>query len=339
MIESRSGMFMAMFAAIAVGSSVAVSAKVAGYPWLVGLSIRYGCAAVVLALIVRTRRQAWPRMNCRDVGLLVLLAATGMVGFNVFLIAAVQHADPGAVGAIVGSVPLVLAVLGPLQAGRSPTRRALLAAAVVVVGAALAEGAGSASPLGVLLALGALGGEAAFSLLAAPLLPRLGPMFVATFACALASAMALAGGIVIDGGGALRAPRLSEGLSLLYLGVIVSGLGAFAWYSAIVRLGVDRTGLFAGLMPVFALLTGWLVVSGNPSLVQFSGAAIVGAGVSFGISRRVSIEPTGLASSAAERSSKPGDAAYFAAPGTINGGSSGATSPVASPNTRANQTT
>jgi len=41
----------------------------------------------------------------------------------------------------------------------------------------------------LLLALGALGGEAAFSLLATPILPRLGPMFVATFGCAIAAVM------------------------------------------------------------------------------------------------------------------------------------------------------
>jgi drug/metabolite transporter (DMT)-like permease len=217
--------------------------------------------------------------------LLLLLAATGMVGCNVFLIAAVERADPGMVGSIVGSVPLVLAVLGPIQAGRAPTRRLTLAAAIVVIGAALAEGAGTGSLLGVVLAFGALAGEASFSLLATPLLPRLGPMFVSTFACAVASVMALVLGVAVDRGGALRAPGWSEGVSLVYLGVMVSGLAFFAWYTAIGRLGVERTGLFTGLMPVFALLAGWLLVSSNPNPLQLLGALIVGAGVSFGISK------------------------------------------------------
>ena len=120
-------------------------------------------------------------------------------------------------------------------------------------------------------------------MLATPILPRLGPMFVATFACAIASVMALMIGLAVDGGGVVRAPSMSEGLSIVYLGITVSGLGFFAWYTAIVRLGVDRAGLFTGLTPVFALLTGWALATNNPNPFQLMGVLIVGAGVTVGI--------------------------------------------------------
>lgn len=285
MTKKESGYFLATVASALVGSSVAVSSRVADFPWLGGLAIRYGCAAVVLGAIVHVRGLAWPAIRRSDLGLLVLLAAAGMVGFNIFLIAAVERADPGMVGAIVGTVPLVLAVLGPIQAGRAPTSRVTIAAVIVVAGAALAEGTGTGSLLGVLLAFGALAGEASFSLLAAPLLPRLGPMFVSVYACVIASVMALFLGVIVDREGVVREPSWSEGVSLFYLGVMVSGLAFFAWYTAIGRLGVERTGLFSGLMPVFALLTGWLLVASNPNPLQLVGAVIVGAGVSFGISK------------------------------------------------------
>jgi drug/metabolite transporter (DMT)-like permease len=283
MTKQQIGYFLAVYAAATVGSSVAVSTRISAYPRLGGLSFRYGMAAIVLAVIVSVRKSPWPRVTRRDGMLLVLLAATGMVGFNLFLLGAVDHADPGAVGAIVGSVPILLALVGPLQAGRSPTSRALIASVVVVAGAALAEGAGSVTWLGLVLAIGALGGEAAFSLLATPILPRLGPMFVATFACAIASVMSLLTGFAVDGGGVVRSASLSEGLSIVYLGITVSGLGFFAWYTAIVSLGVDRAGLFSGVTPVFALLTGWALATNDPNPFQFLGVLIVGAGVTLGI--------------------------------------------------------
>ena len=283
MTRTRLGVALAVYAAASVGSSVAVSTRISIFPRLGGLSLRYAMAALLLTAIVLIRRTPWPRITRRDWLLLILLAATGMVGFNMFLLGAVHHADPGAVGAIVGSVPILLVLIGPLPVGRTPAARALLASAVVVAGAALAEGAGSGSRLGLLLALGALGGETVFSLLATPILPRLGPMFVATFGCAIAAVMALLVGLVLDGGDVLRMPTPSEGLSILYLGIAVSGLGFFAWYSAIVRLGVERAGLFTGLMPMFALLTGWALATNDPNPLQFLGVVIVGMGVTIGI--------------------------------------------------------
>lgn len=285
MSKPNLGHGLALFAAGSIGSSVAVTTRIGAYPWLGGLCLRYGCAAALLGGVVLSRGLAWPRLTIKDVGLLLVLAATGMVAFNVFLIAAVRHADPGAVGAIVGVVPLLLAVLGPMQDGRSPSRHTLLAAGVVVAGAAMAQGAGSATILGIVLALGALGGEAAFSLLAMPLLPRLGPVFVATYSCLIASAMSFVLGVIVDGGRVLPMPSATEAASFIFLGVMVSGLAFFAWYSAIGRLGVERAGLFTGLAPVFALLTGMAMSAGNPGWLQLLGVIVVGVGVSFGIRR------------------------------------------------------
>jgi drug/metabolite transporter (DMT)-like permease len=115
-----------------------------------------------------------PRLSARELGLVAALAASGLVGFNLCVLAAVDRADPAVVGLVIGCTPVVLALVGPPLAGRPPTRRGLAAAAVVVVGAALAQGGGRTSATGLLLAVGALAGEAAFSLLAVPLLPKLG---------------------------------------------------------------------------------------------------------------------------------------------------------------------
>jgi drug/metabolite transporter (DMT)-like permease len=62
--------------------------------------------------------------------------------------------------------------------------------------------------------------------------------------------------------------------------------GAFlAWYSAIGRLGVDRAGLFVGVMPVSALLAGVALGTGTVSMLGLLGTLVVGAGVVLGISR------------------------------------------------------
>jgi drug/metabolite transporter (DMT)-like permease len=173
--SERTGAALAATATAMVGSVVAASSQLVDYPALAGQAGRYALGAAVLAVVVRANGlRRLPRLSARELGLVAALAASGLVGFNLCVLAAVDRADPAVVGLVIGCTPVVLALVGPPLAGRPPTRRGLAAAAVVVVGAALAQGGGRTSATGLLLAVGALAGEAAFSLLAVPLLPKLG---------------------------------------------------------------------------------------------------------------------------------------------------------------------
>ena len=105
------------------------------------------------------------------------------------LIEATRVADPASVGVVIGAAPLVIVIAAAVAARQRPGRRLLLAAAVVTVGSAAAQLGGAAgvtwSGTGLLLSLGALGGAAGSSLLAAPVLPRLGGLAVTVYACGL----------------------------------------------------------------------------------------------------------------------------------------------------------
>jgi hypothetical protein len=183
---------------------------------------------------------------------------------------------------IVGCVPLALALLGPALDGRAPSGQVVAAALVVSAGAAFVQWSGGPmSPAGLALSLGALACEAAFSLLAVPLLATLGPVGVSTYACAAAAAMLLAGAVGVSGADAVRLPTPQEAAAFGYLAVVVTAVGFVLWYSGVRRLGVERAGLFAGLVPVAALVTAaavgaaaltlprrvgrWLSVSASPS--------------------------------------------------------------------------
>jgi hypothetical protein len=75
-------------AMFAVGSSVAFSSVLTGYPVLAGETGRYLLAGVVLLRVMRTPGLAWIRPTAREFGYLCALAAVGLAGFNVLLIAA-----------------------------------------------------------------------------------------------------------------------------------------------------------------------------------------------------------------------------------------------------------
>jgi drug/metabolite transporter (DMT)-like permease len=276
------GSAAAVLALFGVGSSLAALDRLDGYPAAGGQAARYALAALILTALARGRL---PRPTARQAARLALLAASGLAAFNLLVIAAERSMDPGSVGVVVGAVPILLVVAGPLQEGRRPQPRVLLAAAVVALGAAAVQGAGGAvTAAGMAASLGALLGEAGFSLLAAPLLPALGAVGVSAWCTALAVPQLLLYGLLVDGpGGMLRAPEPGELLGLAYLASVVTAGCFVLWYTAVRLLGVERAGLFSGAMPVGALLVGALLGGSALSLGRVAGVLAVAGGIALGM--------------------------------------------------------
>jgi drug/metabolite transporter (DMT)-like permease len=281
MLRGSVGASAAMFV---VGTLAAGSSVINHYPLYGGQVLRYALSAAILFAVARARGLRLVRLTPRQALLLLSLAATGLVLFNVCVIQATRHASPTLVGTIIGAVPVVLALVGPLLARSRPSGRVLVAAAVVVVGATAANGLGGGSLTGLLYAVGALACEACFSLLALPLLPTLGPVRLSAYIQAVAVPVLLIVGVASDGGGLLRMPTPAEATALLYLAVVVSAGAFLLWYDALPRLGADRAGLFAGLVPVGAIVTTVLLGLGTPTASELGGTALVIAGLLLGLS-------------------------------------------------------
>jgi drug/metabolite transporter (DMT)-like permease len=102
--------------------------------------------------------------------------------------------------------------------------------------------------------------------------------------CAMAAAGLGVAAILVDGSRALPLPSAEEGAAIAYLAVAVTAVAFVAWYSGVQRLGVERAGLFAGLIPVSTLICAAAIGTGSLGLVEALGVLVVGAGVSFGVS-------------------------------------------------------
>ena len=278
------GSLCASVAMIPMGSSVAVSSVIRHYPALGGQAVRYALSALALGVLLRARGDI-PRPTLRGLALLLALALTGLIGFNLFLLAALRSADPAAVGVIVGCIPIALALAGPLAERRRPRPRTLWAAAIVSAGAAAVEGAGTASLAGIVFSLGVLGCEVAFSLLAVPLLPRLGPIALSTYVTALASVVLAVTAALVDRGGALPPPTVAQVAVIGYLGLAATTCAFVAWYTGIGLMGAARAGLFAGLAPISTLACSVALGADSLSPLRALGVLVVGAGVTVGISQ------------------------------------------------------
>ena len=73
----------------------------------------------------------------------------------------------------------------------------------------------------------------------------------------------------------LRPPTATELAALAYLTIAVTAIVFIAWYGAMERLGVDRTGLFNGLIPVTSLAAVVLVGTGTITPLRSLGAVAV----------------------------------------------------------------
>src|SRR5215471_14198567 len=290
--QERIGTGLAAGSVLLIGGSVAASSLLGGYPVLGGQGIRYLVAGLLLAAWARLRRKPLPRPAGREWAWLAGLAVIGLAGCSVLLIEATRAADPASVGIVIGAAPLIIVMAAAIGAGNRPTRRVLFAAAVVTAGSAAAQLGGATGPAwsapGLLLSAGALGGAAGTSLLAAPVLPRLGPLAVTIYACGLAGILLLAAAAVASSAGGppiLRTPTATQLAALSYLAVAVTAVVFLAWYAAMKRLGVDRTGLFNGLIPIASLAAVALTGTGTVTPLQCLAALTVLVGVILGLGR------------------------------------------------------
>ncbi len=275
-----------------VGAGVAVSDHLTHYPVFSAQAIRYALGAALLSLVASATGRREPRIAAADWTRLVLLALTGMVLFNIAIVRAVTTGEPAVVGTIIGLAPVGVALIVPLLEWRRPSTVIIAGAVLAASGAAVVQGFGDADLPSLIWSAVALGCEVAFTVLAAPLLRTLSPVGLTIRACAMASLALVAAAVLLDGSAGLDWPDAGETLAIGYLAIGSTAVAFVIWYRALAVLGPERTGLFAGLMPVSAALVGAAVTTAALRPGTLVGTVLTGAGLVVGLGSRRARRPT-----------------------------------------------
>lgn len=268
---------------VCVGSSVAVSAVLVNAPLFTAQALRYAGATVLLLALARVARRSLPWPRGTEWAWLIGIATTGLVLFNVALVRGAQNAEPAVLGVAVACVPIVLAVGGALFERRRPTSAVLAAAVVVTTGAAMVEGGGRTNAAGLGWAAVVLLCEAAFTLLAIPILRRLGPWAVSVHATWLATLLLAGLSLAVEGPHAVTTLSRRDILTMTYLAVVVTAIAFILWYSTVRRLGSEHAGLLTGIAPAAAAISGVLLSGRPPGHLVWGGICVVGAGLVLGL--------------------------------------------------------
>ncbi|MFI9376798.1 DMT family transporter [Streptomyces parvulus] len=277
------GSLLAALACVLVGGSFTANSLLGDYPYAGGQFLRYGLAFLLLLPLAGSGATA--RLRALGPGpwlRLALLAAVGMVGFNLAVLAAERSAEPAVPGVFVGCAPVLVAVLVPLLDRRRPKRAVLYGASLVAAGACTVQGWGRTDGAGVAFSVCALLGEVGFAVLAVPVLRPLGPRLLSTTVCGIAALQSAVAGVLADGAGWLRVPDAVEAGALLWQAAVVTVVGFVCWYMGMQRIGAERATLFSGLIPVAAACTAPLAGTGSYGAAQAVGSALVCAGVALG---------------------------------------------------------
>lgn len=281
--NSLRGALLVTVAYALVGASFTANSLLGDYPYAGGQALRYGAACLLLLPLLGAGGLAPLRaLGARDWVRLGALAAVGMVGFNLAVLAAERTAEPAVPGVLVGCAPVVVAVLVPLLEGRRPSRPVLYGALLVAAGAFTVQGWGRTDLAGLSYSVGALAGEVGFTVLAVPVLRPLGPKLLTAAVCGIAAVESAVLGLVVDGGAFLRTPTAVETGALVWQAVLATVVGFVLFYMGVQRIGMERATLFTGAIPVAAALTAVLVATGGFGLPQAAGSLLVGAGAALG---------------------------------------------------------
>ncbi|MFJ5807794.1 DMT family transporter [Streptomyces sp. NBC_01426] len=268
---------------VLVGSSVSVSRALVDAPLFATQAVRYTAAALILCTLARASRIPIARPRGREWLWLGGVAATGLVLFNVAVVRGVAHAEPAVIAVAVAAVPIVMGLVGPLLEGGRPSRRVVTAAPVVVAGAVLVEGTGRSDAAGVGWAALALGCEAGFTLLAVPVLGRLGAWGVSVHAVWMGALMSAGLAVLVEHPAELVELGPSQWAAVGHLAVMVTAVAFLLWYRTVAAVGSGRAGLLTGVAPIAAAGVGVATGGAVPGPAVWVGLAVVLAGLALGL--------------------------------------------------------
>ena len=262
-----------------VGRVVSVSVN----PWTAAL-LRFAMAGAVLVPICML--QGGMRVRPALVPQLFLLGASGIFGYSFLFFTGLKSTDASRAGLIVACTPACIALCAAIIARRKPPALAMLGILISLFGVSFIVSHGNPLTLlrgdvrpGDLMILGCVFCWTAYTLLARRVMLEVPPLVAVTWSCLTGAALILP--FAIHAGFTREIQHIDRKVwaGLVYLGVPATSLAYFGYYHAIHRIGGVASGIFINLVPLFALLFGWLFLGEILHANELTGGMLVIAGV------------------------------------------------------------
>jgi drug/metabolite transporter (DMT)-like permease len=243
-------------------------------------------STAILSGVALARRERLPRP--RD---LVAIASYGVLWLGVYsftLNAAERSVGAGTAAMIVNTGPLLIAILAGTFLAEGFPRGLLTGCLIALAGCAMISFAAITSQgrsgVGIVLSFVAAVAYASAVIVQKPVLARVSPFQVTWLGCLAATVACLPFGYEL----ASDIPKAGGAQIgwVVYLGIGPTAVGFATWAFALRRASAGRTGALNYLIPLVAILLGWVVLGEKPSWLAVAGGAVCVGGVY--LARRIS---------------------------------------------------
>ncbi len=267
-------------------SFIALKFSFASFDPMVVIFGRMAVATLCFALIAVVRGDlfAFERFRRRDLRLLLTMALAEPGFYFLFEACAVANTSASQAGIITAILPVLVLIAAALLLGeRMPAVvwfGALLAFAGVVV-LTLAGSADEKAPnpvLGNTLEFGAMLCATVYTITMKQLVKRYTPLFLTALQAAVGTLFFLPL-LFLPTTTLPQSFPLPATLAVIYLGAVIT-IGAYGLYNySLKHIPASRAAAWVNLIPIFAVLMGWLLLGERLNIVQIAAGAVIFTGV------------------------------------------------------------
>jgi drug/metabolite transporter (DMT)-like permease len=264
-------------------------------------NVIFGVISAVLLWLFRAR---WRNLDRKGWQIALFLGLLGYSGYYLFVAYAVTFAGPALVALVIGSLPVLLAVVGNLRDRSMPWRLLVMPLLLIAAGIAVVNVSAMQEPVmgrqagavlfGFVLAIGGLLCWLIYGVINAEALRQRPGTDTTTWTSLQGVGAALGMLVVLPVGAAMGWSNLrpemlaASAAGPLWFWAIVTGafsswIATFAWVLASRRLSVALSAQLIVSETVFGMFYGFIVESRWPVTAEIIGAALLFGGVTLGI--------------------------------------------------------
>ena len=224
------------------------------------------------------------KLDKKDIQYLLLLSLFEPALYFILEVNALRFTSASQAGIVSSTMPLITAILAGLILKELITKKVVLGSLLSMVGVVIlslsAESSQSATNplLGNLLELGAMVCAAGYTIVAKHLSSKFSALFITASQAFLGSLFFLPFFLYELHIHSLDISTLSM-FWILYLGIVVT-LGGYGLYNfALTKIDASKAAVFINLIPIFAVVLGYLILNEKLTLLQIFAAFLIVVGV------------------------------------------------------------
>ncbi|MCS3759374.1 DMT family transporter [Bradyrhizobium centrosematis] len=279
-IDARDWSLLAVLSVLWGGSFFFNGAALRELPPLTLVFLRVALGAAILLPLLRMQGIGWPKGMTGWTPFVAIGLLNNVIPFSLIVIG--QTFIPSGLASILNATTPLFTVLVMAAAGEEALHiRRVAGVALGLVGVVILRGWGletrPGQGLGILLCLGGAVSYGFAALAARRLLKDSPPLGTATFQLMVSTVMMAIVAGVVEQPWHLAVPGVATWSAVLGLAALSTALAYIVFFQIVRRSGASNVMLVTLLIPVTAILLGWLVLGEPISAREIAGAIVIGS--------------------------------------------------------------